>query len=157
MKQNKDISNFSVPSGYFENFESRLLMKIAEEKLPETSGFSLPSNYFDSVESRVLDKLTKKKKPTKVIALHSIKYIGYAAAIAVFLIIGVRIFNNPETLSFENLQIATIDKYINEENLDIGIYEIFDYISDEDISELDISDFELSEIALEDYILNNMD
>ncbi|CAM3492565.1 hypothetical protein [Aequorivita lipolytica] len=158
MKKEKNIPDFKTPKGYFETFEERLFSKIAEEKFPKSRGFKVPKNYFDKFEESVIGKLNVSEKPTKVIPLFSRKYFGYAAAIAACLLIGFNIFNQKtDNSNLDALQLAAIDTYIEEGNLNLDLYEVTSFIDDEDIANLDFDTQQFTDAALEDYLLENLD
>ncbi len=157
MKKEKNISSFKTPEGYFENFEENLFLKMKENNFPKTSGFVAPSGYFDDVEDRLLNTLVSKEK-SEIRPLFPRKYWGYAAAVAASLIIGLLVFPNlNENKGLDNLQLATIDKYINDGNLDIDLYDVSNFISDDDILELSFEEPQLSEVSLKSYLLENVD
>lgn len=158
MKKNKNISGFKTPENYFENFEMQLFNKIEGENLPKSAGFQVPENYFESLDQRVLQTVTASEKPKKVISLFPKKYFGYAAAIAACLILGFSLFNNSATKStLDTLQLAAIDNYIEEGNLNMDIYDLTSFIDDEDINQANFENKQFSDKALETYILENVD
>ncbi len=157
MKENNDISHFSVPKGYFEDFENNLFSKLQEEKFPKSTGFTVPHNYFESLDEIILKKVTPKKKEVKVLKLFPARYVAYAASIAAIFMIGILLFENPEINGLEKIDLATIDKYINEGGLNLNMYEVYEFLEDEDLSQISINDMEISDTMLEDYILDNID
>jgi hypothetical protein len=159
MKKDKNISGLKTPKGYFENFEERLFSKINEDKFPKTTGFNTPDGYFETLEERVLKTAKPSEKPAKVIPLFSKKHLGYAAAVAACLLIGLLVFKNKgvSNSGLDSLQLTTIDQYINDGNLDMSLYDISDYISDKDISDVNFKTQQFSETELENYLLENID
>lgn len=158
MKENKNISGFKTPENYFENFEERLFIKISEESFPKSAGHSIPDGYFQNLEDRILNKVIHSEKPTKVISLFPKKYFGYAAAIAACLIIGFTVFNTEtENTALDSLQLAAIDIYIEDGNLNLDLYDLTSFIEDEDFFDLNLDDRKFSESVLENYILENID
>ncbi|MAP81386.1 MAG: hypothetical protein CL526_09890 [Aequorivita sp.] len=156
MSEKKNIPNFKVPEGYFETFEDRLFTKISEEKFPKTSGFTVPDDYFNNLDERVLNNA--KAKPTKVVNFFPKKYFGYAAAIAASLLIAVTTLNNFTTnSSLETLNLASIDNYIEEENLYYDIYDLTSLIDENEITNINLGVQLYSESAIEDYLLENLD
>lgn len=155
MKKENNIPNFKVPEGYFESFEEQLFSKISEEKFPKSTGFTIPQDYFENLEERVLNTV---EKPRKVIPLFPRKYFGYAAAIAACLVIGFSFFTNAiDRQDIATLQWAAIDSYIEEGNLNLGLYDLTTMIDDSDISGIEVQEWELSQSALEDYLFENID
>lgn len=158
MKKQKNIPNFKVPEGYFETFEERLFSKISEENFPKSAGFKVPDTYFENLDERVLTAVTNSEKPKKIIQLFPKKYFGYAAAVAACLLIGVTIFtNNDSDSSLDALQLAAIDNYIEEGNLNFDLYDLTTYIEDKDITDIDFGSQQFSDGALEDYLMDNLD
>tara|TARA_R100000353_G_scaffold176098_3_gene148871 strand:+ start:21831 stop:22325 length:495 start_codon:yes stop_codon:yes gene_type:complete len=156
LSEKKNIPNFKVPEGYFETFEDRLFTKISEEKFPKTSGFTVPDDYFNNLDERVLNNA--KAKPTKVVNFFPKKYFGYAAAIAASLLIAVTTLNNFTTnSSLETLNLASIDNYIEEENLYYDIYDLTSLIDENEITNINLGVQLYSESAIEDYLLENLD
>jgi hypothetical protein len=158
MKENKNISGFKAPENYFENFEERLFGKISEENFPKSAGHTVPDGYFENLEDRVLKTVIASEKPTKVIPLFAKKYFGYAAAIAACLLLGFTLFNTKtDNSGLDSLQLAAIDTYIEDGNLNIDLYDLTSYIDDEDITDLNMDDYQFSETTLENYLLENVD
>lgn len=158
MKKNNNIPDFKVPEGYFETFEDRLFSKIEEENFPKSAGFKVPDSYFKDLDERILKTVTISEKPKKVIPLFPKKYYGYAAAIAACLLIGFTIFNNESNQSgLDALQLAAIDTYIEDGNLNFDLYDLTTYIDDKDIKDIDFNTQQFSDNALEDYLLENLD
>lgn len=141
-----------MPENYFDHFEARLFAQIESEKFPKSTGFIVPENYFSRFDAPII-----KNEGTKVIAL-SKKYIRYAAAIAAVLIIGITIFKIAQKESaIDTINISAIDRYIDEGNLNMDLYDLTSYLESRDIP---INDFEnqyFAEATLEDYLLENMD
>lgn len=157
MKKENNIPDFKVPEDYFETFEERLFSKMAVESFPKAAGFRVPETYFEGLEERVC-KTVILEKPKKVIPLFPKKYFGYAATLAACLVIGFAIFtNNPDQSSLDALQLAAIDTYIEEGNLNLDLYDVTSYIEDADISNIDLDVEQFSESALKDYLLENLD
>lgn len=156
MKEEKNISNFKTPDGYFEHFEENLFLKMKEKSFPKASGFIVPSNYFEKAENRLVNTMVSKE--AKLRPLFPRKYWGYVAAVAASLIIGLLVFSNfNENTGVDTLQLATIDRYINDSNLDIDLYDVSNFISDDDILELSFDEPQLSEVSLKNYLLENVD
>ncbi|SRX55731.1 hypothetical protein [Aequorivita sp. CIP111184] len=158
MKKEENIPDFRIPEGYFETFEERLFSKISEENFPKSAGFKVPDSYFDNLDARVLKTMNASEKSQKVISLFPKKYFGYAAAIAACLILGFTIFNTDTSKStLDTLQLAAIDNYIEEGNLNLDLYDLTSFIDDEDIKAVNFETSQFSDQALENYILENMD
>lgn len=158
MKRDKNISGFKTPENYFEDFNVQIFSKIEEENLPKSAGFKTPKGYFENLETQVLKTLVTSEKPQKVISLFPKKYFGYAATLAACLVIGFAIFNNKTSkTNLDALQLAAIDTYIEEGNLNLDLYDLASFMDDEDIKEVNFESKQLSDNALENYILENVD
>lgn len=156
MKADLKISGFKTPEKYFENFETELFARMEEDKFPKSAGFEVPPGYFDALEEKVLKKEFTLNKQSKVITLFPKRYFAYAAAIAACLMIGVTLFNsNQSTSSIDTIQLALIDKYIEEGNLNIDLYELTSYLDVDDIEIVDFDNQYFSQTTLEDYLLEN--
>ncbi len=158
MKENKNIQGFKTPDNYFENFEECLLGKISEDSFPKSAGHIVPDGYFEKIEDRVFKTVNNSEKTKKVIPLFPKKYFGYAAAIAACLILGFTIFNTSTSKStLDTLQLAAIDNYIEEGNLNLDLYDLASFIEDEDINQVNFKNKQFSDKTLESYILENLD
>lgn len=158
MNKNKNISGFKTPENYFEDFDALLFSKIDEVNLPKSAGFKIPENYFGNLDKKVFKSVKNSEKPTKVISLFPKKYFGYAASIAACLIIGFAVFNSTrENENLDALQMAAIENYIEEGNLNLDFYDVTTFINDEDIANLDLGKQRFSEASLKNYLLENME
>ena len=158
MKKEENIPNFKVPESYFETFEERLFSKMAEESFPKNAGFKIPEQYFEKLDSRILKAVAASEKPKKIIPLFPRKYFGYAAAIAASLVIGFTLFNTKRNTSqLDSLQLAAIDTYIEEGNLNMDLYDLTSYIEDEDVPDIDLDAKYFSDSSLKEYLLENID
>lgn len=157
MENKNYIPNFKVPEDYFNNFEDRLFTKIEEESLPKASGFSVPEGYFAQVEQRIITA-TKSEKSTKVIPLFSKRNLSYIAGIAASLIIAISLFNKEqEQITIDNIQLSAIDKYIDDGNLNLDLYDLMSYLNDSDLSQIDFDLIALSSKDIEGYLKDNTD
>lgn len=156
MKEDLKISGFKTPEKYFENFETELFARIEAEKFPKSSGFEVPTGYFDTLEEKIIKKEFASKEQSKVIPLFQKRYFAYAAAIAACLMIGITLFNsNQSTSSIDTIQLGLIDKYIEEGNLNMDLYELTSYLDPDDIQIVDFENQYFSQTTLEDYLLEN--
>ena len=160
MKDNLKISGFKTPEDYFENLEAELFIRMQEEKFPKKAGFEVPDGYFDSLEVTLLEKVNKKEIPLsetgKVISLFPKRYYAYTAAIAACLLLAVTLFNSQQDVSnIDTIQIGLIDKYIEEGNLNLDLYELTSYLDADDIEIVDFDNQYFSQNTLEDYLLEN--
>lgn len=152
------ISGFKTPENYFENFEENLFSRFEENNFPKSTGFNVPNGYFESVEMKVLDSCSTSEEKTKVIPLFPRKYLRYAAVIAACILIGAFIFNSVENKSnIDSIQIGLIDKYIEEGNLNIDLYDLTTYLEPQNIEIYDFNNLQISETSLKRYLLENTD
>lgn len=156
MKQNKNIYPFKIPQDYFDDFEARLFLKIKEEQLPKSTGLKVPETYFDGMEQRMLE-LSIEDKKVKTIPLFPKKYFTYAATIAACLLIGVLAINSKkDDLTLETVKLSIVDRYIEDGNLNLDLYDLTNYFEDGDISGIYLESPHISEGILENYLLDNM-
>jgi hypothetical protein len=147
----KKGSGFSIPENYFDEIENSISDKLFTDSLSKNSGYKIPENYFDQIENTVLSELAKKTIPSQKIpegyfdtiednvferlALEnkpkviSLKKYWIPATVAATLLVFVSIYN-PFT-NRQNLEIAEIEQWIEEGNLDLNSYEIAELYTDE--------------------------
>ncbi|WP_010182506.1 hypothetical protein [Aquimarina agarilytica] len=91
MKNNNNKEGFTIPEGYFNEFQNTLFEQLNTEKLTEKNtslGFNIPDAYHENVTSDILKNIDVKNN-TPVISLFSkkMKYALFtAASIALFFI-----------------------------------------------------------------------
>jgi len=158
MKEAKE-NKFTTPTGYFDNFNARLMDKIVKEEslIPKNDGFGVPDNYFTSLNAQLSKKLNTEEP--KVISLKLYKKFYYAAAsIAAMLLLGFWLNQKNETkLNFEDLATTELDAYFEDNNLDISSYEIADYVSLENINLTDITEKNIEDNTILEYLDDNVD
>lgn len=155
MNRKKYIPDFKLPENYFNDFEDELFLKIDEESFPKTSGFGVPYAYFTKLENSVFDKL-RRKKNSRVIRLIPQKALFYASAVASCLIIGFSIFSSSQSHSNpEKIHLSVIDRYIEDGNLDMDLYDVTHYLRNLEDFDLDIENFLISDEAIEEYLFEN--
>jgi len=159
MKDKKHKHGFKTPEDYFESFEERLFNKLSEGKLPEKSGFIAPEGYLDSFEDRLLKRIEDEKSVTKVRPLFGKRTLMYAAAIAACAVLVFSVFNLQQTKSIQiqDLQLSSIENYIDEGNLELETYEVLALFEDEEVTNLALENNFFSEENLEEYLLENLD
>lgn len=175
-KEDNSIENkstgFKAPEGYLESFEGNLFEKLnieSNNQITHTeTGYKIPSGYLDNLEDDILKKVNQAKKP-KVISLFPKKQLLKVASMAAIFVVGFfsikNIFNFEKGLTFDDIEYATIEEYINEEDLGLSEYEIADLYdaSSEDLDEISINndidqnqlfDYLSDELTTDDYIDN---
>jgi hypothetical protein len=80
-------SGFKVPDNYFQDFETRMMMKVTSEKREANNPFKVPEGYFAQAEAEILEKLDQQPQRSKVVPLFSRKNFSYVAGIAAVLAI----------------------------------------------------------------------
>ena len=158
MKDKKQNSGLITPKNYFEDFEDRLFKKLSEDILPKESGFNTPEGYFEQLETSILQNTDTTVHPTKVIPLFSKKTLAYAITIAACatLIISISNWNEAQN-SINNIEITSIESYIEEGNLDMDSYDIASLLGNKELINI-ISEKEyISEEVIEDYLLEQIE
>jgi hypothetical protein len=125
-------AGFSVPKGYFDTIEDDFSAKLIDEHLPNNSGFKIPENYFENLGDHVISKVELLKKG-KLISFRrkTIKLIPVAAAIALFLFIGINfMFTDKTELSSDEIALW-FDNNINTITNDDLITELGDLVLDD--------------------------
>lgn len=157
MKENKNTDGFNAPQNYFEDFEERLFLKISEDVIPKNSGFTTPPQYFNDVETSILKQIEVVETPSKgkVITLITKRTLFYAATIAACAILVFTLYTPKSTAySLDDIQISSIESFIEEENVSINAYEITSMLNED---ELNIDDELFSEESLEEYLFENLE
>ena len=159
MKQKKidtiNTSGFKVPDDYFSQVEEQILNEAGLKSKVDASGFNVPDSYFENLDNKIIDKL-KEDREVKVVSLFNRKNIIYASTIAATLILMFNVFfNASETITFDSLEIATIENYLEEE--DYTSYELAMLLTEEELSKDSFIDNKISKRNIEDYLLENVE
>ncbi|GAA4276130.1 hypothetical protein [Aquimarina mytili] len=128
----KNNGGFKVPDNYFERLENKLSEKILSENNSDdvlksriNSGLKVPEKYFDSIEDRVLQHIEPQKTNRKVISLFTRRNLVYVSGIAAMIAIIFSIsINKEKSLNFNDIDIADIHAYFDEEGIDLTATEI---------------------------------
>lgn len=144
--QNKE-TGFSLPKNYFANVENSIIALLREKEFIIEN--DIPKDYFEIFEDQVFKRLASEKK-NRIISL---KKYWLPVAVAASLLLFISIYN-PFFNGYDNLSIAEIEDWINEDNLDLNAYEIADLYSLE-IENITISD-KLKEEEIEAYLLEEI-
>lgn len=143
-------SGFKVPKNYFDGLEDSIMNQIELQEKVSDHGFKTPDNYFESLEDKILEKSTFKPK---VISLFTKRYLIYASSIAAAFVLMFAIFNKNDTISFDDLETATIENYLFEK--DISTFELVSLFTEENLIDENYIDSELTEDGIEEYLLEN--
>ena len=154
-EEEKYKHGLKVPEGYFEDFDKRLASKIYEEALPKSSGFKVPDGFFDTVEDQILSHV-QQEKIVKVVPLYKRKSVVYITSIAACLALVFTIFT-PKDTTEGALEVADIEAYFNEGNIDYNSNDIAQLLSEDDLESAALEDSDLSIESLEDYLIENID
>ncbi|AUC80996.1 hypothetical protein [Lacinutrix sp. Bg11-31] len=136
---------FKVPQGYFEALEDSILAETKLKSLVSSSGFKTPEGYLENFNVSI-------KKETKVISIFSKKNMFLVSSIAAALVLffSLNIFDN-SPLSFNDLDITTVDNYIINETETGDLFSLF---QDSELSETNFIDYTISDEALDGYLEN---
>ena len=148
-------TGFKTPEDYFESLEDAVFSKMKEQKIHSNvgfSGFKVPSGYFEDFDSKVLSLVAEDK--SKVISLFDWKKIAYISGIAASLILVFNLlFTNSDQLTFDDLETASIENYLINE--DLNSYEIAPYLGTADLNADNFVENKLNASDIEDYLLQN--
>lgn len=151
-------TGFKIPETYFETIEDAIFAKLAEETLCakiDSSGFKVPNDYFETLDAKVLTAVSE-TNPVKVVSLFRLKKAAYISGIAASIILAINIFStNSNNLKFNELETASIENYLLNENLDA--YDIAPYFNYSELSSDDFVENTLKASDIEDYLLQNSD
>lgn len=155
----KSNSGFKVPEDYFERFEQELSKKIPSfqsnsplKKINKDSGFRTPDHYFETLTEDIVNQTSNPKtKKQKVIPLFNqrkiLLYSGIAAMIAIIISISI---SQKSKFDFDDIEIADIQAYFNEDNIELNDSEIAALLGDD----LDLIDAFDQEFATEEVVLD---
>lgn len=159
--KNKDLYNitkktgFKTPDNYFNTFEEQLFNTLESKSSMqniESHGFNVPQNYFETLDEK-LESLIHSEKESKVIKVNW-KRVVYTTSIAACLVLIFSLgFNNSKNITFESIETASIETYIQEE--DYTSYEIASLL---DVAELETENFTdkaIPDSDLENYLLEH--
>ena len=149
-------SNFNTPQEYFDQFEDRLTSQIKLDQLLKSrkdSGFKVPEGYFEALSQ----KLEPINPLPKVIALRNKAFFWKMTGIAAAIILIIALVLNPkEELTVENVDLATIESYISENDIAFSTYDLTEFLPDESVEELEFTQ-DMSDAQMLDYLENNID
>ena len=157
MKSKKEIEIFRVPIRYFDEFEHRLFNKLHEEVLPKKTGFKTPETYFFNLDIKLKREHSKASTKKKIVPVISFKTFSYAASIASVAILFFSILetSNPEH-NIKEIEISNIENFINEENIQLNLYELAYLFTEEKLNNMTNDVTLLPENQLEDYLLESI-
>jgi hypothetical protein len=157
VNRKENIDNFKIPANYFDEFENHLFKKLNEEILPKNTGFKIPVGYFNTLDIKIKRKNNSKSKEEKKIPVVSIKTFMYAASIAAITILFFSVLNDMNHIhTLKEVEISSIEIFINEGNIQLNQYEITSLFTEEIINNMTNGENRLSGNQLEDYLLENI-
>ncbi|TXE10671.1 hypothetical protein ES711_01825 [Gelidibacter salicanalis] len=147
---------FKIPDSYFDTFDERLFKTLDVQKdMSEIDGpgYKVPKDYFKNFDTQLAQKLEDIKQP-KVKSIKSWRQIAYYSGVAAVLVVMLTVFMKSEDdLSINQVETASIESYLTNENL--NIYDIASFLSAEDIKVEDFVANMITDESLETYLLNN--
>ncbi len=149
-------TGFKAPDSYFDSFDERLFKKLEVQQdmtALKNPGYKVPENYFDSFDSKFQARLKNEYQP-KEITLLSWRNTAYISGVAATLVLMFTVFfQSDSTLSINQVETASIENYLNEENL--NVYDIAYFLNADDIELDDFVANTFTDESLENYLLNN--
>ena len=149
-------TGFKTPEAYFDTFDERLFKKLNVQKEMASildAGFKVPDNYFEHFDDKLQARL-KSQQSSKVRTLVSWRNAAYISGIAASLLLIFGLFmTSQNNLSINQVETASIEDYLNNENL--NIYDISSLLNEDDLVLGDFVSNTFTEESLENYLLNN--
>jgi len=162
-----DKPKFSIPKDYFETLGEQVKAQIDLEELlgaDAKSGFTSPEGYFEALPEVVMRKLSQaskleglveNNKVPKVIRLkRPALFTAITSAAAVALIAFATLWNTPEP-SLEQLEVATIENYLLENDTDYSAYDLAELLPEGSLDNMTITD--ITDDAVLDYLDESID
>ncbi len=147
---------FKIPDSYFDTFDERLFKTLEVQKeMSEMDGpgYKVPEDYFQHFDAQLAEKLEDINQP-KLKYLRSWRHIAYYSGVAAVLVLMLTVFMKSEDdLSINQVETASIENYLTNENL--NIYDIASFLNAEDIKVDDFVANMITDESLETYLLNN--
>lgn len=154
-------TGFKTPDSYFDTFDQRLLDKMAVQKdmaSMSDPGYKVPDNYFENFDAKLQARLKNEadqKDHIKVIPMRRFwRNTGIISGVAAALILMFAIIlKSDDPLSINQVETASLEEYLNDENL--NIYDIAALLDEEDLVLDNFVSTPYTEESLENYLLNN--
>lgn len=155
---NIQSTGFKTPDNYFGSLEDAVFSQLKEQAIDskiDSSGFQVPTDYFESLDDHILGKFND-KVATKVMPLVSWKKVAYLSGIAASVILAVTLFfTNANPLSFDDLETASIESYLIDE--DLNAYDLAPFLGTVELNSDEFIQNSLNASDIEDYLLQNSD
>lgn len=160
----KPKRTFKTPEGYFENFNERLLDRMAKEEsiIPKEDGFTVPEGYFEKLPEKINARLSDDND--KVVRLNpsnshpNKKFYYIAAAIAAIVVLALTL--KPERgqeIDFSDLASNDIIEYLENNDLGLSTYEIAEALPIDNMAITDGTKMPLEEENILQYLDENID
>lgn len=167
-KNESDINkpNFQLPDNYFEQFGEELQAQIALEKAlggKVSAGFSTPEAYFENRtwQHTPLSNAAVKEsgeKSSKLVSMFTRKTLWSGLSIAAVAIIVISLLNpTTDPTSFDTLDLADIENYMNNEDVAFTTDELAVLLSDEAMNTLTENTTFLDDEQLIEYLEESTD
>lgn len=159
-KNLKEIKSpgYKTPQNYFESVDSTIFTKLKEDKIiarPDSNAFKVPTDYFETLDGRIWSSLNK-ENTGKTIQLFSWKKVAYISGIAASFVLALNVlFNDDDTVTFGNIDTASIETYLMNE--DINAYDMAPYLNTNEFNSENFVDTAINAADIEDYLLQNSD
>ena len=135
-KKETETSGYISPENYFLKLENEIINKTKKFKEPKTTGFKTPDNYFEEFDIDLDKRLSSHN--TKIVNLNTRKYfkiIAYSVAASLLLFFGLNNFVfDKNNYNIESIQIAEIEKWIDEDLISFNSYDIDETFSDVELT-----------------------
>ncbi|MBO3098849.1 hypothetical protein [Gelidibacter pelagius] len=153
-------TGFTTPDSYFDTFDQHLLDKLAVQKDMASmtgTGFKVPENYFEDFDVKLQARLKKEeelKDTSKIIPMIPWRNVAVISGVAATLLLMFTVFfKSDDPLSINQVETASIEDYLNNENLNID--DIATLLNEDDLVLENFVSNTLTEESLENYLLNN--
>lgn len=158
--KNKNLHNikstgFKIPEDYFGSLEDAVFSKMTEQKITSTvntTGFKAPNDYFETLDAKIVSRV-ETQSTSKVIPLFNWKKVAYISGIAASLILAINVFSNSNPLTFDDLETASIENYLIDQ--DLNSYDIAPFLGTADLSSENFVENTIQASEIEDYLLQN--
>ena len=153
---NDTSGGFKVPDNYFETFNAKLFSKLNSETSNHQlhpTGFKTPDNYFENLTNNIPNPFNSQKGKVKPLFQSNgliVKTLAIAASVILVLILTI---NRDNEINFNDLEVASIENYIL--NSEVDVLDIAHYLTEDDIdNSLDFMN-NVNEENLENYLIDN--
>lgn len=151
-------TGYKTPEDYFDSLEDAIFSKLSVDHISSkfhTTGFKVPESYFETLDAKILKNVSKNRSAS-VIPIFNWKKVAYLSGIAASLVLAFNIFfNNSNSLTFDDLETASIENYLMNEDLNAD--DIAPYMSTNELNAANFVETKINTSDIEDYLLQNSD